>query len=46
MIVKNQSRHSSILIPFAASFDLDKLDRDIERALFSTLSILDQTFNT
>ena len=46
MIVKNRSRHSSILIPFAASFDLDKLDRDIERALFSTLSILDQTFNT
>ena len=31
---------------FAALFDLDKLDRDIERALFSTFSIPDQTFNT
>ena len=31
---------------FAALFDLDKLDRDIERALFSTFSISDQTFNT
>ena len=31
---------------FAALFDLDKLDRDIERALFSTFLISDQTFNT
>ena len=31
---------------FAALFDSDKLDRDIERALSSTFSISDQTFNT